>query len=390
MPFCILLRVSLQGINMSDNFVCGDGLCTACGVCVDACPFKALCMNDSDGELTLQVDSELCRECGRCHLVCPALNPIELRKPLKTFAAWSCVSDDIERSSSGGLATVLARMVIEEGGTVFGTASRDGFTKCVEITNLDGLEALRGSKYVYSSPEGAYRRVKELIFQGTPVFFVSVPCQVAALRSFLGGKDEGLLCADLICHGTPPMSYLRDHLASRVMGSWDSFSFRGVREFQLCAYRGEELVYNKPCFEDEYFSAFEAGIAHRDVCYECPYARNERAGDLTLGDFWGLNKETLSSTPPGKVSLVLANTPRGMKALGSLPETVIMEERSFWEADNEEQTNLHEPSSKTRDRVRFSSALKKVGFDAAVHKTIAWKRFRFRALKHKLLSCLQR
>lgn len=201
---------------MANNYVCGDGPCTACGACVDACPFEALIMSDSSGEPAPQVDSRLCRDCGRCHAVCPMLNPVGLKRPFKTFAAWSCASDDVERSSSGGLATALARVTIEGGGIVFGTASRDGIARCVEVSELDGLEALRGSKYVYSSPEGAYRRVSELIAQGTQVFFVSTPCQVAALRSFLGGKDEGLLCADLICHGTPAMGYLREHLTSHA------------------------------------------------------------------------------------------------------------------------------------------------------------------------------
>lgn len=371
---------------MENNFVCGNGLCTACGACVDACPFGALIMSDSSGEPAPQVDSGLCRDCGRCHAVCPALNPVGLRSPLKTFAAWSCVSSDIERSSSGGLATALARATIEKGGTVFGTASRDGIARCLEVSELDGLEALRGSKYVYSSPEGIYKRVRKLIAHGTQVFFVSTPCQVAALRSFLGGKDEGLLCADLICHGTPAMGHLREHLDSRVIGSWDSFSFRGAREFHLCAYSEGNLVYDKPCFEDEYYSAFEAGITHRDACYECPYAQNERVGDLTLGDFWGLDREALHLTPPGKVSLVLANTSNGIKALESLPPTVVLEERLLSEADNKEQTNLHEPSPRTRDRKRFLTALKRLGFDDAVHKTFAWKRFRLRILKHRLLS----
>ena len=375
---------------MANNFVCGNGLCTACGACVDACPFEALIMSDSSGDLAPQVDLGLCRDCGRCHTVCPTLNPVGLKRPLKVFAAWSCVPDDVERSSSGGLATALARATIEGGGTVFGTASRDGIARCLEVSELDGLEALRGSKYVYSSPEGVYRRVRKLIAQGTQTFFVSTPCQVAALRSFLGGKDRGLLCADLICHGTPTMGYLREHLASHAKGSWDSFSFRGTREFRLCAYSGGDLVYDKPCFEDEYFSAFEAGVTHRDACYECPYARNERAGDLTLGDFWGLDRETLHSTPPGKVSLVLANTPKGIEALENLPSTVVLEERSFFEADNKEQTNLHEPSPRTRDRKRFVTALKRAGFDDAVHETLAWKRFRLRIFKHRLLSYVKR
>lgn len=371
---------------MKGNFVCGAELCTACSACVDACPFGALVMIELGSELVPQVDSGQCRSCGRCHAVCPALNPVTLSRPLHTYAAWSCVADDVERSSSGGLATALARMTLRQGGVVFGSASREGIVRCIEVSNTEGLEAIRGSKYVYSSPAGAYRKVKEHLNHGIPVLFVSTPCQVAALRSFLDGKDDGLLCVDLICHGTPPTSFLREHFASRVSDSWDAFSFRGIRDFRLCAYGGNKKVYDKPWFEDEYFSAFEAGVICREVCYECPYARNERVGDLTLGDFWGLDKNSLRSEPPGKVSLVLANSAKGIEALDALPPSVILEERLFSEADNEQQTNLHSPLPRTKDRARFVAALEKKGFDLAVHKTFVWKRYRLRVVKKRLLN----
>lgn len=375
---------------MPSNFVCGTSLCTACGACADSCPFDALVMRETaDGPIPMVI-ADRCKSCGRCHSVCPTLNLINLRKPLKTYAAWSCNQDDIERSSSGGMASALSRMIIEQGGVVFGSTSCEGEARCIAVMDDAGLERLRGSKYVYSSPNGSFKKVRELLAKRQTVFFVSTPCQVAALRSFLGGKEEGLLCADLICHGTPSMSFLKEHLDFAVQKTWDSFSFRGLRDFRLCAYEGGRLVYDKPCFEDEYFSAFEAGIIHRNVCYECPYARNERSGDLTLGDFWGLDKESLHSTPPGKVSLVLANTRKGINALETLPASVVLEEREFCEADNEKQTNLHSPSPQTKDRFRFIAAYEKSGFNAAVRKTFAWRRFRLRVVKHKLISIFRK
>ena len=375
---------------MHGNFVCGNENCTACGACVDACAFNALRMEEAKEDLVPVVDSALCKDCGRCHAVCPALRPVNLNMPFRTIAAWSCDNDDVERSSSGGLAASLARFFIENGGVVFGTASIDGRGRCAEVVDATGLEQLRGSKYVYSSPEGAYRRIKRLLGNGAKVLFISTPCQVAALRAFIGEKSDGLLCVDLICHGTPPMSYLREHLDAHASQGWDSFSFRGVRDFRMCAYKGGALVYDKPCFEDEYFSVFEAGAIHRSACYECPYARNERVGDLTLGDFWGLDKTTLGSVPPGKVSVVLVNTQTGLDALVRLPDTVVLEEREFSEADNAEQTNLHTPSPKSKDHERFVKAHEKVGFDEAVRRTWAWRRFRLRILKHKVLGLVRK
>lgn len=373
---------------MQANFVCGELTCTGCGACIDSCPFYAIDMKEGAlcGEPVPVVDASKCRDCGRCRMVCPISAPVELRMPLKTYAAWSNESNDVALSSSGGIATALARKVISEGGVVFGATSVDRAARCVSVERMAGLERLRGSKYVYSSPIGAYRNARKLLAAGKKVLFISTPCQIAALRSVVGDSHEGLTCVDLICHGTPPIALLREHLDCLVGRRWDSFSFRGRNDFHMCAYCGDKLVFDKPCFEDGYFSAFVAGIIHRDACYECPYARNQRTGDITLGDFWGLDKATLRSAPPGKVSVVLCNTQAGLDAIDGLPETVYREERSFGEADNAEQTNLHEPSPRTKDRSRFLKAYGRAGFDSAVRETWAWRRFRLRALKRKVLK----
>lgn len=377
---------------MSGNFVCGDLTCTGCGACADACPFEALAIRELEpfGELTPSVDPGKCRDCGRCHAICPARNPIALRMPIKTYAAWSNEASDVERSSSGGIATALARKIIADGGVVFGASVGSRMARCIAVERSEDLESLRGSKYVYSAPLGAYKHAKNLLAEGRQVLFISTPCQVGALRALVDDRHARLLCVDLICHGTPSIALLQEHLDHIVDNQWDSFSFRGINDFHMCAYRDGELVFDKPCFEDEFFSAFVAGFIHRDACYECPYARNQRVGDITLGDFWGLDKSLLRFVPPGKVSLALCNTQAGITALEELPSSVHLEERKFSEADNKEQTNLHEPSPRTRDRLRFAAAFRKTDFEAAVHKTWAWKRFKLRAMKHGLMRMIRR
>ena len=258
---------------MAISGVSKNGYCTACGACVAACPFSALEMCEGvGGEPFPYVDAELCCDCGKCVAVCPSNHPASLRHPLRTYAAWSNDDEDLAKSSSAGLAAAICRHVLRRGGVAFGCVASEGSAHCAMADDEAGAEAFRGSKYVYSEPLDSYQRVRKQLRSGRRTVFVSVPCQVAALKSYLGGKPDGLLCVDLICHGTPPMSRLREHLDRACPDGWDSFSFRGERDFSMCAYKGGTLVYERSCFEDEYFLVFVTALSFRECCYECPYA----------------------------------------------------------------------------------------------------------------------
>ena len=39
-----------------------------------------------------------------------------------------------------------------------------------------------------------------------------------------------------------------------------------------------------------YYSFFFDGEIYRDCCYQCPLHKKKRVGDLTIGDYWGVEK----------------------------------------------------------------------------------------------------
>ena len=61
---------------------------------------------------------------------------------------------------------------------------------------------------------------------------------------------------------------------------------------------------------DSYLIAFLEGICYTENCYECPYARFERVGDITIGDSWG-SEQDAQEIKKG-VSLILCQTQKGI------------------------------------------------------------------------------
>lgn len=92
-------------------------LCCGCTACAQACPKQCIALHaDKEGFLYPQVDMESCVDCGRCERVCPELRQNEERKPAQVYAARHPDETVRRESSSGGIFTLLADMVIDMGG----------------------------------------------------------------------------------------------------------------------------------------------------------------------------------------------------------------------------------------------------------------------------------
>lgn len=343
--------------------------CCGCNACAEICPRKCIGMHaDSKGFFYPRVDSGTCIECGLCERVCPF--PSEKRhlaRPERAFAAWSKDASVQKRSTSGGAAYLLSRHIIGQGGTVYGCAA-DGLTvHHVRIDSSEELTRLQGSKYVQSDTRGIFAQVRADLDCGRPVLFTGTPCQVAALRRFIRKNNDRLYLVDLICHGIPSQKMLRDHLRPIIKGRRvDRMIFRAPGSLALRLYEDDREFYCGSDSADAYYSAFESGKIFRPSCYRCHYAAPNRAGDITVGDFWGFkDRESLPERARNGLSVILPNTNKGLSLLKAISSDLNLLERPVDEA-LDGNTQLRHPLPLRLPARLFQTVYPLLPFDAAV------------------------
>lgn len=350
---------------MQTNLLCEKEKCFGCGACFAACSCDAIEMKlDSFGALYPDIKLDKCIGCKQCESVCPVKNYMEFAEPVECYAAYTKIKEDVETVSSGGVATTFGKYIISQEGVVFGiNKNLPYFFHCAE-TNEE-VNGFKGSKYVHVFPGKVYKKVKEKLLDGKRCLFVGTPCQIAGLKSFLKKEYEGLITVDLICHGVAPYSYLEQWLKSKVKDEINSISFRGKDSYVLNVRDKEnKILYKKASSEDAYFYAFLNGLILRENCYSCPYARKERISDVTIGDFWGLDKSALNGYK-GKKSLVIINTSKGKNFFEGTKSLLNFEKRDLEEALSKND-QLSFPSKSHTERDTFKKVYEEKGFCVAI------------------------
>lgn len=313
----------------------GKDICTGCGACRSICPVNAIEMKpDSEGFLCPEINKDVCVNCGLCYNKCPAVNEdvyLNNAQP-QVFAAYA--SDEIRmKSSSGGMFTVLAEHVIDMGGYVAGVRWDEKFKAVFDITdNKDDLAAMRGSKYVQSNTGSVYRRIKQLLEEGKPVLFTGVPCQAAGLRHFLGKDYDNLYTVDILCHGSPSPKSFEAFLKCAVnsiegnddISQIESIEFRNKERHgwghSLLIKLKNGMEYDKTRNATNWYESFLNILNCRRVCGQCRYNKLPRQGDITLGDFWGIEKIMPDSGYQNGASVVTINNEKGQRLFDSISD----------------------------------------------------------------------
>ena len=324
--------------------------CTGCGACACACPQKCIEMKkNEEGFLYPVIDNTSCTECGVCRQKCPQeKNADDMMAPQKIYAASAKDKDVLKGCTSGGIVPTAAKAVLRQKGAVFGVEmGRDFRARVICVENEKDLTRIRKSKYVQAATGIAYREAAYLLKTGRKVLYTGTPCQIAGLRRFLGKEYENLYTIDLVCHGVPSpemfvshVRYMEKKHGQRILrwnfrdkraGGW---SICDLIEFEHKERRQRELL-------DPYTWAFLKGLTLRESCYECQYAQRKRFGDITCGDYWGIEKAHPGFPDEQGASMLMINTPKGEELFSMFREDIWIEESCFENAAKYNRTLIH-------------------------------------------------
>ena len=306
-------------------------LCCGCLVCTDCCPEGCIHAEENkDGFVHPKLDSEKCLNCGACVEACPVVEPGNSIVAKDVVAAYRLDITERWKGSSGGVFGVLAKVVIDGVGKGWGAAFDEELQlRHIGVTSLESLDRLYKSKYLQSDTNGVWKIIKKDLDRGIYTLFSGTPCQCSALKNFLKKEYAHLVCIDIICHGVPSQKlfndYLKDYEAERGWRVVD-FTFRyKASNFQYDRGYKIKLVKNGKYrevkgmyYRSPFYYAFYYGLLYRKSCLHCSWATIKRVGDITLGDFWGIEKYI--NTKGVGCSAVLLNTLKGKEVFESIQE----------------------------------------------------------------------
>ena len=360
------------------NYLADNKICCGCGACENVCPKQAIAMQyDKEGFLYPVLDESKCIDCKACQTVCPVQVDKEYPPYLKTYAGYSLDKEIMARCTSGGFATALSKLFLQEGGVVFGVQYDEQFVKSqyTMVANEGDLQSLMGSKYVQSEKNDVYKAVKSVLQSGKKVLFVGCPCDVAALKLFLKKDWENLYTVELVCMGVTSYKIAEDYKAYTQKKNKANLTFINARSKKngwFVPHLEEKFDNGKTKLTTLFGSYYGYGfqVYNRPSCFACRYRDKNGVADFRVGDFWGI-KETDEFWNKDGVSCIFVRSARALEWLEKLQQSgFALFETQYEKATCNNMSSLKNKGEKYETlKQKFAEIYQKEGLVKACKKT---------------------
>lgn len=310
---------------------CNNKKCFGCSACLNICPTNAICfIEQKNGFFYPYVDEKKCVGCKQCERVCPVNNPV-LNDPIEYLAAKNKDSSIRINSSSGGIFSLLFKYFIEKEGSVYGASFNDTFTVIhSRACSESELSRFMGAKYVQSNLGMIFSNVKQDLENNLDVLFSGTPCQIEGLKNYLslkGVSTSKILFCDILCHGVPSPKVWSDYLSlvlpiEQITGIEFRNKDDGWHKSKISIFNNSKRIIDENHSQNKYSKLYFNGYTVRPSCFECQYSNIGRVGDISIGDYWGIERFYPNFDDDKGVSLILINTQKGKQIFDKIVDNI--------------------------------------------------------------------
>lgn len=292
--------------------------------------------------------------------------------------------NEVMKSSSGGAFIAICKALESKYGrgnvTFYGVCFDNKMNVIHKRVNYaDECSIFQGSKYVKSDINNCFELVRQDLLKGKIVLFSGTPCQVCSVKAYIKNKNtstDNLFTIDIICHGTPKEKIWKDYiewLEKKQKSKLIKYSFRykpeGWKAYPAFAQfeNGEKLVNTA---ETSVFSKLHMKrYSINKGCFSCKFSNMDRTGDITIGDYWGIEKINPKIYDKNGVSLVIVNTRAGQEVIKIIQEDKnVIVVRTIENQYLKYQHNLNKPTEKPEEYEKFWEEYEKNGIDYVIKK----------------------
>lgn len=360
--------------------LCEHKDCCGCLSCYYSCKFKAITLvSDNCGFIYPSIDKNKCINCGACDRNCPIIKKQIINPVKRAIGARWIDKYSVSKSTSGGVATYFAKKFINASNIVYGVSCNGELVKYDRVTDLKGVFEIRGTKYT-EPQKNFWKMLSKDIKNNRTILFIGTPCTIAAVKSRFNSYEKLFTC-ELICHGITSPRVLKEYIYKEELKNNSKVSKINVRYKKdgiwdppylkttfVNGQENEKLFYNGSTFGYAFLNM------SRSSCYNCKFKGENSWADITIGDYWGVNKESPVYAKEG-VSLVLVRTRKG-EELSKFDNTIISVNVNYNEVI------LHnDPIVKsiehTRNSIEFTKLFSKYSLDSACKKSKGYKKLVF-------------
>ena len=288
---------------------------------------------------------------------------------MENTLVYACRTKDrtiLQRSSSGGAFVAISDLFLERGGAVVCAHYNysEHRTEISLVLTKKERDASTGSMYMQSYPLESWKEALAWLKEnpGRKLLFTGLGCQAAGFMQFMkmNKMSDRIFTVDIICHGAPsPLIWSEYARALEKGGKLSDLNFRNKKtgwskSVGTVLRDGEEISIAK------YRRIYSDRLTIRKSCFSCPYTRIDRDTDITIGDFWHMEKSMPDFVDEMGTSLILIHTDRGKELFDEIKEKL-----DYRESNTQDcwQLNLQEPTKPSQIRDMFWKDYKKHGID---------------------------